>query len=155
MCKRSPAPRPPSRACVLAHKYRLVGVKVIGSVPVPRRMLRIAKRALATVPYGGCIELLLFMSTCASCRKNSKVSGFYGTVKIVTAYNYYVYSISSIKTPGRLLFSAAYLPVVYWRPALIRGRRLFFTCTNFARAHAPFDAYSVSARGIVRSFALS
>ena len=48
-------------------------------------IVRIAKRALATVPYGGCIELLLFMSTCASCRKNSKVSSFYGTVKIVTA----------------------------------------------------------------------
>ena len=38
--ERSPVPRPPSRACVLAHKYRLVGVKVIGSVPVPRRMLK-------------------------------------------------------------------------------------------------------------------
>ena len=76
-------------------------------------IVRIAKRALATVPYGGCIELLLFMSTCASCRKNfygtvciyggcielllfmstcascrknSKVSSFYGTVKIATAY---------------------------------------------------------------------
>ena len=50
-------------------------------------IVRIAKRALATVPYGGCIELLLFMSTCASCRKNSKVSSFYVTVKIVTALN--------------------------------------------------------------------
>ena len=49
-------------------------------------IVRIAKRALATVPYGGCIELLLFMSTCASCRKNSKVSSFYGTVKIATAF---------------------------------------------------------------------
>ena len=53
--------------------------------------VRIAKRALSTstfslsmVPYGGCIELLLFMSTCAFCRKNSKVSSFYGTVKMVT-----------------------------------------------------------------------
>ena len=48
-------------------------------------IVRIAKRALTTVPYGGCIEVLLFMSTCASCRKNSKVSSFYGTVKIATA----------------------------------------------------------------------
>ena len=48
-------------------------------------IVRIAKRALVTVPYGGCIELLLVMSTCASCRKNSKVSSFYGTVKIATA----------------------------------------------------------------------
>ena len=52
-------------------------------------IVRTAKRALATVPYGGCIELLLFMSTCASCRKNSKVSSFYGTVKIATTYIIY------------------------------------------------------------------
>ena len=63
--------------------------------------------------------------------------------------------ISSIKRPAVYFFLQPNLPGVYWRPELIRGRRLFsHVYTNFASAPAPFDTQSVNAHRIVRSYAL-